>query len=111
MNDLKNITKQLRKGALDFIVLSTLVDTPKYPRAIIEELEQHGLSIVEGTIYPLFLRLYKNKFVKYEWHEAMGHPRKYYSLTKRGHAVLEQYMQEWQTLNSVLTHLNQDLNA
>ncbi len=107
MTILDNITKQLRKGVLDFIVLSTLVQKSKYPRQIIEELEQHGLRLVEGTIYPLFLRLYKNGLVSYEWIEASGHPRKYYALTAKGHTVLQRYMDEWNILNAILTKVNE----
>lgn len=101
-----NITKQIRKGVLDFIVLSTLQSGEKYPREIIEELDASGLSLVEGTIYPLFLRLCKNEFVTYEWQEAQGHPRKYYALTKKGHKALTHYMAEWEKLNSILDKIN-----
>lgn len=106
MNNTDNITTQIRKGALDFIVLCTLKNGQKYPREIIEELNNHGFNLVEGTIYPLFLRLYKNKLVTYKWQETTGHPRKYYSLTKLGHIALEKYSQEWQELNAVLNKIN-----
>lgn len=102
MKTLDNITSQIRKGCLDFIILSALKKHPKYPREIIEELKRNGMNIVEGTIYPLFLRLYKNNLVKYEWIEASGHPRKYYSLTEQGQIALEKYMEEWERLTSVL---------
>ncbi|HBB53117.1 MAG TPA: hypothetical protein DCZ80_04390 [Legionellales bacterium] len=58
--------------------------------------------MVEGTIYPLFLRLSKNNFVQYEWVEASGHPRKYYTLTEQGKEALEQYEKEWNALNNIL---------
>jgi PadR family transcriptional regulator PadR len=105
MNTANNITTQIRKGLLDFFILATLKNKSKYPREIIEELNHYGLSLVEGTIYPLFLRLHKNKLVKYEWIEAAGHPRKYYSLTTEGLEVLKQYEKEWETLHSVLNKI------
>lgn len=111
MNTTNNITTQIRKGILDFFILATLKNESKYPREIIEELNRYGLSLVEGTIYPLFLRLYKNKLVKYEWIEAAGHPRKYYTLTKEGIEVLNQYEKEWETLHSVLNKIKKSKQA
>ncbi|KTD35173.1 lineage-specific thermal regulator protein [Legionella nautarum] len=105
MNTINNITTQIRKGILDFFILATLKNKSKYPREIIEELNLYGLNLVEGTIYPLFLRLHKNKLVKYEWIEAAGHPRKYYSLTNEGMEVLKQHEKEWETLNVVLNKI------
>ncbi len=102
MNTITTISTQVRKGILDFFILATLENKSKYPREIIEELNQFGLSLVEGTIYPLFLRLHKNNLVHYEWIEAAGHPRKYYTLTKEGIEALKQYEKEWETLHGIL---------
>lgn len=111
MNTANNITTQIRKGILDFFILATLKNKSKYPREIIEELNDHGLSIVEGTIYPLFLRLHKNKLVDYVWIEAAGHPRKYYTLTKEGTEVLKHYEQEWDALHGVLNKIKKNNEA
>ena len=105
MNTTNNITTQIRKGILDFVILATLKNKSKYPREIIEELNRYGLNLVEGTIYPLFLRLYKNKLVHYEWVEASGHPRKYYRLTEEGIAALKQYEREWELLHNLYNNL------
>ena len=97
-----NISTSIRKGVLEFFILATLKNEPKYPREIIEELNVYGLNLVEGTLYPLFLRLYKNELVEYEWIEAAGHQRKYYTLSKKGIEALEQYEREWKTLHKLL---------
>lgn len=102
MKTINNISTQLRKGVLEFFVLATLRNQSKYPREIIEELNAYGLNLVEGTIYPLFLRLVKQNLVQYEWVEAAGHPRKYYCLTSDGITALENYKNEWTLLNKVL---------
>lgn len=103
------ITTQIKKGLLDFLVLAAIAKQAKYPREIIEQLNVHGLDIVEGTIYPLFLRLYKNGLVTYEWREASGHPRKYYSLTEQGQTVLGEYQEEWDKLTNVINKLGYNL--
>ncbi len=105
MNTTAPISTSIRKGILEFFILATLKNQPKYPREIIEELNDYGLSLVEGTLYPLFLRLHKNELVQYEWIEAAGHPRKYYILSKKGIEALEQYEKEWETLHTILTRI------
>lgn len=102
MKNTNNISTQFRKGTLDFIILYLLKDKPKYPRELIEKLNNYGFNISEGTIYPLFLRLCKNNLVIYEWKEALGHPRKYYSLTNEGKHTLDNYISEWNKLNDLL---------
>ena len=108
MNTVNNITTQTRKGILDFFILATIKNKAKYPREIIEELNDYGLNLVEGTIYPLFLRLHKNKLVEYEWVEASGHPRKYYRLTQEGIDVLKHYEKEWEILHGILHQIKEN---
>lgn len=108
MNKTNNTTTQIRKGVLDFFILSMLASKSMYPREIIEALNAHGLNLVEGTIYPLFLRLHKNGFVKYRWIEASGHPRKYYNLTPRGIEALKNYEKEWHLMNTTLAKIKQN---
>lgn len=74
----------------------------KYPREIIQELHAAGLDIVEGTIYPLFNRLLKTELVTYKWQESGGHPRKYYSLTKKGQNILTLYASEWKKMHKAV---------
>jgi PadR family transcriptional regulator PadR len=102
MNMNNPISTQIRKGILEFFLLSILKEKSKYPREIIDQLNHYGFNLVEGTIYPLFLRLSKNNLVQYEWVEASGHPRKYYTLTEQGKEALEQYEKEWNALNNIL---------
>lgn len=100
-----NIKSQIRKGLLDFVVLATLKKEAKYPREIISKLQKQGLDVVEGTLYPLFLRLVKQELVSYEWRETTGHPRKYYSLTRQGKKILKLYESEWKSISTTINHL------
>lgn len=104
MEEQNRIKTQMRKGLLDFVVLASLKKEARYPREIISLLEKDGLDVVEGTLYPLFLRLMKQKLVSYEWRETSGHPRKYYSLSKDGKRALEVYETEWKHINTAITH-------
>lgn len=77
---------QLRKGALSLAVLAILWGGRLYGLEILKRLDADaGLSIPEGTIYPLLNRMKAEGLVASEWVEAdAGHPRKYYSLTEAG---------------------------
>jgi PadR family transcriptional regulator PadR len=77
---------QLRKGGLGLAVLATLWSGKLYGLEILRRLDaEAGLSVPEGTIYPLLSRLKSEGLVASEWVEAdAGHPRKYYALTDLG---------------------------
>ena len=61
---------------------------PLYGLEILRRLDADaGMSIPEGTIYPLLSRMKAEGLVDSEWVEAdAGHPRKYYRLTDPGRA-------------------------
>ena len=103
MVETAKIQSQMRKGLLDFVLLAALKKHARYPREMIEDFKQSGLGIVEGTLYPLLLRLSRQGLVSYEWREASGHPRKYYALTKKGKEVLRIYEQEWEHIKKLIT--------
>lgn len=88
--DLASWETQLRKGGLGLAALGALTEGPLYGLEIIRTLERRaGLSVPEGTIYPLLNRLKGDGFVVARWVEAdTGHPRKYYELTNAGLARL-----------------------
>ena len=78
---------QLRKGCLEMAVLAALAPARSYGLEIIRTLEKHSdLVLSEGTVYPILNRLRDDGFVTFSWVESeSGHPRKYYSLTRKGY--------------------------
>src|SRR5258708_24376730 len=84
---------QVRKGGLGLAVLAILWPGRLYGLEILRRLDSDaGMSIPEGTIYPLLSRMKAEGLVDSEWVEAeAGHPRKYYRLTdprrRRGPAM------------------------
>ena len=51
-----NIKAQMRKGILEYCILSILSRTDAYASEIIAELRQSQMIVVEGTLYPLLTR-------------------------------------------------------
>ena len=78
---------QLRKGCLEMAVLAVLAPARSYGLEIIRRLESHSdLVLSEGTVYPILNRLRDDGLVTSSWVESeSGHPRKYYSLTRKGY--------------------------
>lgn len=99
---------QLRRGALEYCVLSLLKDQPRYGFELVKALsELDGLVTTEGTIYPLLSRLRKDDLVSTFWEESeSGPPRRYYELTKQGRKTLHEFVDQWSrfrdTVDSVL---------
>jgi PadR family transcriptional regulator PadR len=94
---------QLRKGLLEFAVLSSVSDKHAYVADILKRLEGTPFETSEGTLYPLLSRLKREELLAYKWEESeVGPPRKYYGLTTIGEARLEQMHKYWQHLYNSL---------
>jgi PadR family transcriptional regulator PadR len=97
---LENTQAQMRKGILEYCILSILNQQEAYPSEILEKLKEAKLIVVEGTLYPLLTRLKNMELLSYRWEESQsGPPRKYYSITKMGKAFLEELATTWSDLN------------
>lgn len=99
----------MRKGVLELCVLSVISDQEVYTSDIIASLKDAELLVVEGTVYPLLTRLKNEGVLKYQWKESTsGPPRKYYSLTEKGHQVLDKLKGAWENLNQSINQLVQN---
>ena len=99
MSNLENTQAQMRKGVLEFCILSILSHGEVYPSDIIARMKEAKLIVVEGTLYPLLTRLKNAGLLTYRWEESKsGPPRKYYSLTPLGEKFLEELRLTWNEL-------------
>jgi PadR family transcriptional regulator PadR len=93
---LENVQAQMRKGVLEYCILLVIARGPAYASDILNALKTSNLIVVEGTIYPLLSRLKRAEYLEYTWVESSaGPPRKYYSLTEKGHEALRQMTNYW----------------
>ncbi len=94
---------QMRRGILEFCILSLLSEEEMYAKTIIAALEENDLIVVHGTLYPLLTRLKKIGLITYRWVESeVGPPRKYYSLTQEGKAFKDELKITWDQLVSTV---------
>ena len=84
MSDYNEITSnlflELRRGTITLCVLSQL-ENPKYGYSLVETLQEKGMRIEPGTLYPLLRRLEKQELLSSEWETSGSKPRKYYKLS------------------------------
>ncbi|MBP5235108.1 MAG: PadR family transcriptional regulator, partial [Bacteroidales bacterium] len=52
----ENVRAQMRKGVLEYCILSILAHKEAYASTIIEDLKAANMIVVEGTLYPLLIR-------------------------------------------------------
>ena len=92
----ENIKAQMRKGVLEYCILSILRKGDSYVSPLIAKLKAAKMIVVEGTLYPLLTRQKNQGLLSYRWEESpSGPPRKYYSLTEKGRKALELMDEAW----------------
>ncbi|MEN9988726.1 MAG: hypothetical protein RLZZ585_1765 [Bacteroidota bacterium] len=104
--NVENTQSQMRKGILEYCILSILDKKEAYPSEILERLDLAQLKVVEGTIYPLLTRLKNMQLLDYRWAESTsGPPRKYYTITQEGKAFLSELERTWTELQLAVSHI------
>jgi PadR family transcriptional regulator, regulatory protein PadR len=109
--NVENTQAQMRKGILEFCILSILNNKEAYPSEILDQLKQAKLIVVEGTLYPLLTRLKNIELLTYRWEESTsGPPRKYYSITEGGKNTLDALQITWNELQHAVETLTTKKN-
>ena len=93
---------QMLKGILEGCLLAIIKEGEVYGYELAEKLGEYGFdSLSEGTIYPLLIRMQKEKLVNTTLKKSTAGPsRKYYSLSEKGESELEVFIDRWDKLSS-----------
>ena len=96
--DTQNPLAQLRRGVIEYCVLSLLTHDELYGFDLVRRLgAAEAMVTSEGTIYPLLSRLRRAGLVSTTWRESeSGPPRRYYAITSTGRHALVGFQTEWQ---------------
>ena len=101
--NIENTASQMKKGVLEFCILSIIKKGEAYPSDIIEKMKSANFILFEGTLYPLLTRLKNAELLTYRWVESnSGPPRKYFSLTEKGAAFYTELENTWNELASAV---------
>lgn len=91
---------ELTKGSTESLLLSLFAKQPMYGYQIIKELENESkgyFQFKEGTLYPVLHRLEKSRLITGKWEMlGSGRQRRYYYITDKGRALLEEKITQWQ---------------
>ena len=95
----ENSRTQMRRGVLEYSILLVLRSGDEYASSIIQKLKDVDIIVVEGTLYPLLIRLKNLGLLGYRWEESpQGPPRKYYMITDKGREQLNELDATWTEL-------------
>jgi len=101
---LSGLVLELRRGTLVLSVLSQMKE-PKYGYALVQSLEEKGVSIDPNTLYPLLRRLEKQGLLRSEWETGGPKPRKYYRRTAYGDRIYCELKSQWEELAAGMAQL------
>ena len=104
--DIQNTQSQMRKGVLEFCILSIIRQGEVYPSDLVDRMKHANLHILEGTLYPLLTRLKNAGLLTYRWVESnSGPPRKYFTLTEKGAGFYKELESTWYELANAVRAL------
>lgn len=98
------LTQELRRGTIILSVLSQLAE-PQYGYSLVAELEDKGVAIDPGTLYPLLRRLEKQGLLESSWDTNEARPRKYYVISETGKEVYHALCKEWKSMMASIDKL------
>jgi len=97
-----NLRLELRRGSLTVAVLAAL-RVEQYGYTLRKTLDDKGLVVEEGTLYPLLRRLESQGLLTSEWREEDKRSKRFYLLSGDGARMLDLLLAEWQAIGRSLT--------
>ena len=103
----ENLRLELRRGCLTVAVLAQLRQE-QYGYTLRAALNDQGLDIDEGTLYPLLRRLESQGLLTSVWREENKRKKRFYHLSSQGETILKQLLDELQRMNASLERIFQE---
>ncbi len=104
---LDSLLMELRRGTLVLSVLSQMGEK-KYGYALVQSLEEKGISMDPNTLYPLLRRLEKQGLLASAWETGGSKPRKYYQITPYGQEIYQKLKAQWEEMVAAMERLLQE---
>ena len=110
-----SVSAEMMKGTVVPVTLKLLSERAMYGYEIIKEVNSRTNQVLEwkeATLYPWLRRLEQDGLIHSEWQERPDtRRRKYYTLTRKGKAVLAEKTCEWTELSSAVSAILTPLAA
>ena len=91
---------QLKRGLLDVSVLAAIKSEESYGYKIIKDMKPY-IELSESTLYTVLKRLEAAEMLTVRTAEHGGRLRKYYRITGKGLARIEEFKNEWKEILSI----------
>lgn len=109
----QRFSQQMKKGALEMLVLKLLEHDDKYGYQLITELRERtkgALALKEGTLYPILYRLEDGGLVVSRTRERTDKEpaRKYYALTDDGRASMREMYKLWDEFDGCVREIMEE---
>jgi PadR family transcriptional regulator PadR len=101
---MENLLSELRRGTLVLCVLSQLRER-QYGYSLSQGLADKGMEVEQGTLYPLLRRLERQGLLDSDWTLEEARPRRYYVLSAKGRATLDDLAREWDGMVMVIDRM------
>ncbi|MFG3441602.1 PadR family transcriptional regulator [Nonomuraea sp. NPDC047897] len=99
--------QELRRGTVVLACLA-LLEEPQYGYALLETLNDAGVTVDGNTLYPLLRRLEKQGLLASEWNTDESRPRKFYRVSPEGSLVRARLVREWRDLVTSISRLTKE---
>lgn len=99
--------QELRRGTVVLACLA-LLEEPQYGYALLETLENAGITVDGNTLYPLLRRLEKQGLLISEWNTEESRPRKFYRISPEGARARTELVREWHELVASIAKLTKE---
>ena len=98
---------QLKRGLLDVCVLAAIKDEDSYGYKIIKDMKPY-MEMSESTLYTILKRLEVAEMLTVRTAEHGGRLRKYYRITDKGLARIEDFREEWREVMAIYRFITKD---
>ncbi len=107
--------RELKKGSVEFLVLSLLEACPRHGYEIGKLIEARSKGRIQfriGSLYPILCRLEDREMLSGRWVEKAGRRRRrYYRLTVAGRRFLAAQRNSWDEFVLTINHIARSDNA
>lgn len=98
--------KSVTKGVLEGCLLAVISNETVYGYELSKKLQDQGLEVSEGSIYPILLRLQKDDLIYGKMEKSPSGPnRKYYYITDKGQEALTEFVNNWEAIKTPVDQL------
>ena len=98
---------QLKRGLLDVCVLAAIKSEDSYGYKIIKDMKPY-MEMSESTLYTILKRLEVAEMLTVRTAEHGGRLRKYYRITDKGLARIEEFREEWREVMAIYRFITKD---